>query len=128
MKLRIPFRRRSRATVARIEPRRHRRETAGVTTDRTDPRLSNIGPDGMQERYLVLTEEEREKGFVRPVRHVYVHERCGAVTTMGTAIAETYARKPDFYWGTYCVRCRDHFPVGPDGEFVWDGTDIKVGT
>jgi hypothetical protein len=23
---------------------------------------------------------------------------------------------------------KDHFPVGADGEFTWDGTDEKVGT
>lgn len=76
---------------------------------------------GMQETYLVLSEEERAKGFVRPVRHTYVHLRCGAATTMGQALAETYARNPTFYTGTYCAHCKGHFPVGPAGEFVWDG-------
>jgi hypothetical protein len=47
---------------------------------------------------------------------------------MGQAIAETYARDPKFYGATYCVHCDMHRPVGPDGEFVWDGTDEKVGT
>ncbi len=50
---------------------------------------------------------------------------CGAVTTMAVAIAETYARDPGFYSGTFCVRCRDHFPVGVDGEFVWDGRESR---
>lgn len=100
----------------------------GVTDDRGDPGLRNIGPDGMQEKYLVLSDEERAKGFVRPLRTAYRHETCGTVTTMGVAIAETYARNPTFYGGTYCVGCQDHFPVGADGQFVWDGTDEKVGT
>jgi hypothetical protein len=100
----------------------------GVTDDRNDPALSNIGPDGMQEKYLVLSEEERAKGYVRPLRRSYRHLTCGTVTTMGLAIAETYARDPKFYGGTYCVGCRDHFPVGEHGEFVWDGTDEKVGS
>ena len=100
----------------------------GVTDDRNDPGLQKIGPDGMQETYLVLSDEERAQGFVRPVRRSYVHERCGTVTTMGQAIAETYARNPKFYGGTYCVGCRDHFPVGEHGQFIWDGTDEKVGT
>jgi hypothetical protein len=100
----------------------------GVTNDRNDPGLSNIGADGMQETYLVLSEEERAKGFVRPVRGAYKHLTCGAVTTMGTALAETYARDPKFYGGTYCATCRDHFPVGADGEFVWGGDGSKVGT
>ena len=101
----------------------------GVTDDRDDPGLSKIGPDGMQEKYLVLSEEERAKGFIRPVRRSYVHLKCGSVTTMGEALAETYAREPSFYGGTFCVRCGKHLPVGEDGEFGWDdGTDEKGGT
>ena len=100
----------------------------GTTDDRNDPGLRNIGPDGMQEKYLVLSDEERAKGFVRPLRQSYKHLTCGAVTTMGLAIAETYARDPHFYGGTYCVSCRNHFPVGEHGEFIWDGTNEKVGT
>lgn len=108
----------------------------GVTSDRNDPGLSNVGPDGMQESYLVLSDEERAKGFIRPVRTAYVHLTCGTVTTMGEAIAETYARQPGFYGGTYCVSCGTHFPVGENGEFVWSiprketpvGYSDKVGT
>lgn len=100
----------------------------GTTSDRSDPGLSNIGPDGMQEKYLVLSDEERAKGFVRPVRRSYVHLKCGTVTTMGLSIAETYARDPYFYDGTYCAHCRNHYPVGEAGDFVWDGTTEKVGT
>ena len=52
---------------------------------------------------------------------------CGTLTTMGDAIAETYARNPEFYGATFCCQCRDHFPVGEKGEFEWlDGG--KVGT
>lgn len=83
---------------------------------------------GMQKAYVVLSEEERAKGFVRPVRRTYIHLKCGTATTMGQALAETYAREPDFYSGTFCAGCRTHFPVGEDGEFVWDGTKEKVGT
>jgi len=53
---------------------------------------------------------------------------CGKVTTMGRALAETYARDPEFYSGTFCATCRKHFDVGPHGEFVWEGTDERVGT
>ncbi len=88
-----------------------------------------INPEtGMQKGYVVLSDEERAKGFVRPVRRSYVHEKCGVKTTMGQALAETYARQPDFYSGTFCCGCSTHFPVGADGEFVWDGTTEKVGT
>lgn len=53
---------------------------------------------------------------------------CRTVTTMGLAIAETYARDPGFYGSTFCCACRTHLPVGEAGEFVWDGTDERVGT
>ena len=84
-----------------------------------------LRPDGMQKGYVVLSEAERAKGFVRPVRRTYVHDKCGVATTMGQALAETYARKPDFYSGTFCIGCGAHFPVGSDGEFKWDdGTRV----
>ena len=72
---------------------------------------------GMQRDYVVLSLEERAKGFVKPVRRSYVHQKCGVVTTMGIALAETYARDPRFYSGTFCVGCRTHFPLN---EFAWD--------
>lgn len=80
---------------------------------------------GQQKGYIVLTPEERAKGFVRPVRLHYVHLTCGAVTTMGPAIAETYARSPSFYHGTFCARCKLHFPLD---QFVWNGTQERVGS
>lgn len=83
---------------------------------------------GQQQGYVVLAEEERAKGFVRPVRRSYTHLECGAVTIMAEALAETYARDPHFYRGTFCAGCRMHFPVGLHGEFVWTGTTEKVGT
>lgn len=156
----------------------------------TDPKHEDLGhgaddkPVPQNKCYLVLSEEERAKGFVRPVRDSYVHvgiagpqfaleeltpeqkemwkndrdpfvkfERypaghksratgrfwsqrdldrvgngCGALTRMGRALAETYAREPGFYGSTYCVGCSMHRPVGKDGEFVWDGTEERVGT
>lgn len=90
---------------------------------------------GQQKGYVVLTPAERAKGFVRPVRGSYRHDKCGNVTTMSRAIAETYARDPFFYSGTFCTTCKDHFPVGPEemgGQFVWlenDGKEVnRVGT
>lgn len=83
---------------------------------------------GQQKGYVVLSEEERAKGFVRPVRTGYIHDKCGTLTTMGWSLAETYAASPGFYSGTFCCGCGAHFPVGEDGEFVWDGTNERVGT
>lgn len=93
------------------------------------PNHREIDPrTGQQKAYVVLSEDERAKGFIRPVRQSYVHDKCGVVTRMGLALAETYARDPNFYSGTFCCGCGAHFPVGEDGEFVWDGTDERVGT
>lgn len=131
---------------------------------------------GMQKGYVVLSPEERAKGFVRPVRRTYKHvgapgpalplrdlteiekERwahtnyikfeeyndpkspakgrfwtqeeldkidkgCGAITTMGISLAETYARDPKFYGGTFCTGCGTHHPVK---EFIWLGTNERV--
>lgn len=80
---------------------------------------------GMQKAYMVLSEAERAKGFVQPVRRSYVHLTCKTVTWMGQALAETYARQPDFYSGTFCVWCGTHFSLD---QFVWEGTEQKVGT
>lgn len=105
-----------------------------LTDDPKDPRLTHgadpaDGPHKPQaDVYLVLSEEERARGFVRPVRRSYVHNTCGSLTTMGVALAETYARDPSFYGATYCASCGLHRPVGADGEFTWDGTTEKVGT
>jgi len=157
-----------------------------LTTDPKDPRLGHgvdIEPVSQNEVYLVLSEEERAKGFVRPVRTSYVHmgkkvelengklrkltkkekehykdknyygyikypkDRsplvgrflskeeydnigkyiggCGTVTTMDIALSETYARDPKFYGATYCCGCMKHLPVD---EFVWRGTNEKVGS
>lgn len=152
----------------------------GLTTDPEEARNSGRDPaTGMQGKYVVLSDEERAKGFIRPVRLAYVHvgapgprfhrrdltdeekenhpeatcfevypeamhpslgrywteaqlaavgRGCRTVTTMNRAIAETYARDPHFYGGTYCAGCRTHLDVGEHGEFVWEGTEERVGT
>jgi hypothetical protein len=159
--------------------RSQRTLTDGSPVPADHSHIENRG-DGQQKGYVVLSEAERAKGFVRPVRRAYVHigppqsknlrdltddekvryagygylkyeeyppERapvtgrfwtqemldrlgkgCGTLTTMGLALAETYARDPKFYSGTFCCGCGKHYPVGADGEFVWDGTDQRVGT
>ena len=158
---------------------------ARLTADPNDPEIERGGgdtePRPQAKAYLVLSEEERAKGFVRPVRQSYVHvgrpgpanplrdlteeeaeryqefgyvkyeqypkdgsavvgrfwtqamldsidQGCQVVTKMSAGLAETYARQPDFYGATFCVGCEMHRPVGADGEFVWDGTDERVGT
>lgn len=92
------------------------------------PEHRRLKENGQQEGYVVLAKEERAKGFVRPVRRSYVHTKCGTLTTMGQSLAETYARDPYFYSGTFCCGCGTHFPVGENGEFVWADSAEKVGT
>lgn len=98
---------------------------SGVTSDPTDPRLTRGGddkPTPQAEVYLVLPEEDRAKGFVRPYRDTYKHVACGTTTRMGVALSETYARDPKFYGATYCVHCRMHRSVA---EFTWlDGSQV----
>ncbi|MDP7706814.1 hypothetical protein [Mycobacterium sp. TY815] len=99
-----------------------------LTSDPNDPRLTrgiDTEAKGQADTYLTLSDAERAKGFVRPVRRTYVHARgttqqkpaCGQATTMSLAIAETYARDPSFYGATFCVGCQMHLPVN---EFDWD--------
>lgn len=164
-----------------------------LTEDRNEPKLHQTKENGQNEAYLVLSPEERAKGFVRPLRHSYIHVGrkrleigeivsleskledasefaknhytkkngyaaflkysddklpvtgrfikedeleamnlnkpyvggCNGETTMGNALAETYARDPKFYSGTFCVHCSKHFPVD---EFVWSNTNELVGS
>lgn len=84
--------------------------------------------DGQYKDHWIMSEEERAKGFIRPVRRSYRHEKCGGITSMPQAIAETYAANPGYYGSTFCCHCGDYFPVGVNGEFVWEGTDEKVGS
>lgn len=96
---------------------------------------------GMQKSYVVLSAEERSKGFVRPVRNAYIHaginptymgacllskgeNGCGTRTEMARSLAETYARDPKFYSGTFCCSCKTHRPLD---EFRWEGTTEVLG-
>ena len=129
---------------------------------------------GQQKEYIVLSNEERSKGFIRLVRTTYrhvgvrpkhptrpltddektryklcdyvlfeiypesedpvtgrfwtrreLHSGCQTITTMHQNIAETYARDPKFYGSTFCCGCGKHLPVA---EFVWEGTEERVGS
>lgn len=167
-----------------------RRQAATIPVDRGARTMADGSPEtpdhreidpatGQQKGYVVLSEAERAKGFVRPVRLSYCHVgpmgprfplrdlneeetaqhggvgyvkfepypesespaqgrywtqkdldaasrgACGGVTTMARALAETYARDPRFYGGTFCVHCRQHYPVD---QFVWEGASERVGS
>jgi hypothetical protein len=97
-----------------------------LTTDPNDPELvrKDFGEPGMQNKYLVLSEEERAKGFIRPVRRSYIHTKCGSQTRMGQDLAETWAHDIQFYDGTFCCICDSHYPVV---EFNWVERDGSIG-
>jgi len=90
-----------------------------LTTDPNDPNLGHgfdEKPVSQNKIYLVMTQEEIDKGYVKPFRKSYKHLSCGCITTMNDAIAATYARDPYFYGSTYCCSCQKHRPLI---EFVW---------
>lgn len=99
-----------------------------LTTDRNDPDLG-YGVDSVEvpqnKKYLVLSKEEIDKGFVQPLRDSYWHNQCGTITKMASAIAETYARDPKFYGATYCCGCHKHLPLF---EFAWVEADGTIST
>lgn len=108
----------------------------------------HVGPPGPRYPLRDLTDEERQRYNTDYVKFEPYPESqaprtgrfwtqadldkigkgCGTVTRMPTAIAETYAANPGYYGSTFCCGCGKYLPVGERGEFVWDGTDERVGT
>jgi len=96
----------------------------------TDKNNSNLGhgiddkPVQQNSVYLVLSEEEISKGYIKPFRTSYKHLTCDSVTTMGEKLSATYATDPWFYGSTYCCNCSMHRPLK---EFVWmpDGESMS---
>lgn len=110
----------------------------------------HVGPPGPKFPLIDLTDEQTrlfgEEDYVKfepyPLGHHgsatgrfwkqeqlnKIDKGCGCKTSMPNAIAETYARSPGYYGTTFCCGCGDYLKVGKDGEFVWDGTDERVGT
>lgn len=50
---------------------------------------------------------------------------CNGVTVIGSSIAETFARNPSFYGGSFCAVCKKHFS---NKEFVWEADKTEVGS
>lgn len=71
-----------------------------TTSDPTDPRLTrgvDDAPAPMADAYLVLSDEERRKGFVRPYRAVYIHVgRPGPTYPLRDLTAEEQERNAGF--------------------------------
>lgn len=72
-----------------------------------------------------MTDEERAKGYVRPLRFTYVHTTCGSETVMTKGSAELWAKQPGRQPETFCGRCHADFPAA---QFVWIGSTERVGT
>jgi hypothetical protein len=89
--------------------------TSGESPDKV--RAEQTEATGQHKAYIILCDEEREKGFVKPYRDRYRHRTCGTITTMSRQISETYARDPYFYSATFCVGCNVHKPLS---EFTWE--------
>lgn len=66
----------------------------------------------------------QELPLIQTIRKKYVHNTCGAVTSMPDHCAKTYAQNPKFYGSTFCCNCRDYFPVS---EFVWEDCKKPIG-
>ena len=71
-----------------------------------------------------LSDNERARGFVRPLRNTNKHPECGGITLMSDKIAENMAKKPNHYDEMYCIDCKTSAPLD---KFIWHGTDIKLG-
>lgn len=86
-------------------------------------------PDGQQTSYARMSDQcLKNKRPLRPVQKRYRHLVCLTQTEMHTKMAESLARDPKFYVALFCAKCKGHFKCGPDGEFLWDKSDRKVGT
>lgn len=44
-----------------------------LTTDKNDPELHEVGENGQNKKYLVLTDRDKKMGYVRPYRDTYSH-------------------------------------------------------
>jgi hypothetical protein len=60
-----------------------------LTTDPNNPCLNTLKGEGQQnECYLILSDEERAKGFVRPYRDSYIHRGKNIKFPKGSTLRE----------------------------------------
>lgn len=95
-----------------------------LVTDRKDLDQT-VDSTGQHKDHIILSDSERDQGFVRPVRNSYRHVECGGNTLIPTLIAETFASKPSFYTRTFCAACMGYYPVD---KFVWTVDSTVVGS
>lgn len=98
-----------------------------LTTDRNDPRLNQKREDGQQEAYLVLSEEERAKGFVRPLRRAYRHVGIRPKYPLRDLTPEEHERYDEFGY----VKFEEYPQPRPDGSSAvgrfWTKRDLESG-
>jgi len=93
-----------------------------LTTDRNDPDLHKTRPDSQHEKYLVLSEEERAKGFVRPLRRAYRHVGKQPTYTLLELTEGQKRRYPDAGYVKY-----EKYPDDPASTTVgrfWTAKDL----
>lgn len=61
------------------------------------------------------------------IRYNYTHTICGHTSSLRTGTAKLLYSNPSLYNCLKCHNCDDHFPIGKYGDFVWEGTDVRVG-
>lgn len=86
-----------------------------LTTDPHDPRLghgADDGPGPQNAAYLVLSEAERAKGFVRPLRLSYRHV---GIPAAGNPLRDLTDREQERYAGNGYVKYEEYAPANGSG-------------
>lgn len=87
--------------------------------------LSGTRTGSQLEANYLLTEEELNLGYVRPLRKEYRHDRCGEITSVSLMVAEVLASYPRYYASVLCSTCAVQMPVR---EFRWTEDGHRVGS
>ena len=95
-----------------------------LTDDPTNPGLKETRPDGQNKVYLVLSEEERKLGFVRPLRRSYVHAGIRPKYPLRNLTADEHERYDQYGYVKYEEYPKEESPVC--GKF-WTLPDLKSG-
>jgi len=70
----------------------------------------------------------RTGSFWKKDKFEKVHFGCGRKTSIDMQMALNFAGNPKFYRSARCSHCDNHFPVGDNGQFIWEDTTVRVGT
>ena len=95
-----------------------------LTTDPNDPRLKEVESSGQQVAYLVLSEEERAKGFVRPLRRSYKHVGIKPDLPLRNLTDEEHERYDQYGYVAFEAYPESEFPK--TGRF-WTAEQLRGG-